>query len=138
MKNIRLVRNYIQSNNLLKEYFKNQIPTINKIDDGNLNNIYILSIFNNECNPLVIKHYPNYIIENKEKINMPKNRAYYEYNGLNIFKQNSFRNVPELFFYDEDNSLIITKFIQNSKNLNNILLNNNNFNRYIYPQYLIF
>lgn len=120
MKNIK---KYVKENTFLQKHFTNQMPTINKIDDNQLNNIYKLSIKNSDFKSLIIKHLPSYKTINKQKIVMPKNRADFEYFGLKRFKENSFRFVPEVYFFDKEKELVIMEYVQESFSFRSLIKN---------------
>ncbi|MBA3026688.1 MAG: hypothetical protein FP820_09840 [Sulfurimonas sp.] len=121
MKNIKKVKQYIADSAFLLEHFKNNMPTIHKIDDGKLNNVYMLTLDDENITPLLLKHFPEFITEEKRKIFMPKKRELFEYKGLQSFKEATPRYVPTPYLLDEQNQLIIMEFIQNAKSFKELI-----------------
>jgi 5-methylthioribose kinase len=114
------IEKYIKNSDFLKTLFKEDDVRIEKIDDGNLNNIFKITSNSDE---VIIKQCPNYIIRNDKKIDFPKDRIYFEYFGLKEFKKNMPRNIPEIFYFDEENSLIIMQYLKDYINLENLIRN---------------
>lgn len=114
------IEEYIRNSDFLKTLFKDDDISFEKIDDGNLNNIFKIT---SNSDTVIIKQCPNYIIKNHGKIDFPKDRIYFEYFGLKEFKKNMPRNIPEIFYFDEDNSLIIMEYLKDYIHLENLIRN---------------
>lgn len=119
-KNIFKIEKYIKENDYIKSLFNEENIEIEKIDDGNLNNIFKVSSLNNA---VVIKQCPEYIYKNEEKVYFPKDRISFEYFALKQFKENTNRHIPEVFYFDKENSLIIMQYLKEYIQLEYLITN---------------
>ncbi|XPV68646.1 MAG: hypothetical protein ACNI25_15260 [Halarcobacter sp.] len=111
---------HIKNCEYLKTIFNDNEVSIEKIDDGMLNNIY--KIFSSsKC--VIIKQYPDYIIRDDKKIKLPLNRVNLEYSAIKKFKENTPRNILKVLFFDEKNSLIILQYLENYLTLEYLIHN---------------
>lgn len=126
MNSIKKVKEYIKKNNFIQEHFNSEMPNIHKIDDGKLNNLYLLNLDERSFPALLLKHFPEFIRVAKEQLPMPKHRADIEYKAIQLFKEATPRYVPTPYFFDQKQQLIFVEFIENAKKFETLLKNREN------------
>lgn len=118
--NIFNINEYINKSDFFKSLFNNEKIEIEKIDDGNLNNIFRISSLNHS---VVLKQCPEYIYRDNETVALPKDRISFEYFALKEFKKNTPKHIPEVLFFDKENSLVILEYLNEYIPLKYLIIN---------------
>ncbi|XPV68647.1 MAG: phosphotransferase [Halarcobacter sp.] len=126
------IEEYIESSDYLKRFFKFEEIYIKDLTNG-INEVFLLENKKKDIQ-IILKRALPYFKQYGPKHPLNVNRILYEAKALKFFKSCNQNFVPNLYFFDEKENLIVIEYIKNKISLNQFLqrgIINKNFSEQI-------
>jgi len=105
-----LVKEYLKNIKEVAGYLGAEEPEITEIGDGNLNFVYIIK---NGAKSVILKQAVPYLRCAGESWPLSRERMNYEIRALETFKSLADKNIPEIFYADEEMSVVVMQYLDN-------------------------
>lgn len=126
------ISEYIKNSEFINNFFKFEEIFIKDLTNG-INEVYLLENKNKDIQAILKRALP-YFKQYGPEHPLNQSRILFEVKALGIFKENNKRFVPDVYFVDKDESLILIEYIKGKVSLNEFLqrgIINQNFSEQI-------
>jgi len=118
---------YLKPIKEIKDFFKNDDIQAKEIGDGNLNYVYLISSVQNPNKALIAKQAVPYLRCVGEEFPLSKDRMNYEIRALKKMKEIIPNSIPDIYYSDEEMSLLIMQYLDKHTILRYELINQKKF-----------